>query len=203
MHFTHIDHLESVVDQGLVADAVARVDRRLAVEVGNLEIKERRRKRVVPVGPGGFVGDYVPFYFAPRSPMMYVIHKGGVPTFSGGCARLVYLVTSVEKLESSGLSLVFADRNAVLGFARFTERVGDLDALVDWPLMRAMMWNNTSADPDRRERRMAECLAHRVVPWPAIECVVAASDSVAREVRGILATACATTPVNVLARWYF
>lgn len=203
MHFTHIDHLESVIEHGLVADSWAQSDGHLAVEIGNVEVKERRRTAPVPVGAGGFVGDYVPFYFAPRSPMMFVIHKGAVPSYRGGCARLVYLVTSVEILVDAGLAPVFTDRNAVLSFAQFSGSIDQLDDLIDWPLMRARMWNNTSADPDRMERRMAECLVHGAVPWQVIERVVAASDEAAGDARAILANVGVATPVDVRRGWYF
>jgi len=48
----------------------------------------------VPLAPYGCVADYVPFYFAPRSPMLYKLHKGGVPNYTGGQDPLVYLVSS-------------------------------------------------------------------------------------------------------------
>ena len=80
-HFTHVSHLASIVKDGLVSDTDAVRTGALIVEVGHAGIKERRRGRMVPIGPGGAVSDYVPFYFAPRSPMMYAIHRGNVPTY--------------------------------------------------------------------------------------------------------------------------
>jgi ssDNA thymidine ADP-ribosyltransferase, DarT len=43
----------------------------------------------VPLAPYGCVADYVPCYFAPRSPMLYKLHKGGVPNYSGGHVPVV------------------------------------------------------------------------------------------------------------------
>ncbi|WP_161983184.1 DUF4433 domain-containing protein, partial [Candidatus Frankia alpina] len=93
MHFTHLDHLATIMREGLLSDTEVRRRGLLRTEVGNQGIKRRRRERCVRVPPGGVVADYVPFYFAPCSPMMYVIHQGGVPTYDGGCDDLVYLVT--------------------------------------------------------------------------------------------------------------
>lgn len=170
-HFTHIDHLPGVVRHGLLADTVAQQVGILAQEVGNRDIKERRRRRPVPIPPGGTVADYVPFYFAPRSPMMYAIDRGNVPEYRGGIDSLVYLITDVERLIQMGLTALTTDRNAVLGYAGFAAGTDGLDDAVDWQLMRQTMWNNTPDEPDRRERRMAECLAHEAVPWEAFTAV--------------------------------
>lgn len=34
--------------------------------------------------------------------------------------------------------------------------------------MQSKVWNNTTAEPDRLERRMAEFIVHRYLPWSAI-----------------------------------
>ena len=78
VHFTHADNLESIVRHGIECDAAMQAGR-LTTEIGNHEIKQRRRARVVPIAPGGVVADYVPFYFAARSPMLYVITKARCP----------------------------------------------------------------------------------------------------------------------------
>lgn len=64
MHFTHVDHLATIVRDGLLADVRVRATGALTVEVGNQDIKQRRRARVVPVAPRGVVANYVPFYLA-------------------------------------------------------------------------------------------------------------------------------------------
>ena len=127
LHFTHVDHLVAVAQHGLLSDTVARACGLLTNEVGNREIKERRRRRVVPIAPGGVVADYVPFYFAPRSPMMYSIHRGNVPEYPDGIEPLVYLVTTIERLFVLGCAVLTTDRNAVLGYAEFHRGLDSLD----------------------------------------------------------------------------
>lgn len=183
-HFTRVEHLTTIVLHGLLADSSAA--RLLQIEIGNREIKRQRLQRVVPLAPGGVVADYVPFYWAPRSPMMYAIHRGNVPTYSGRCDRLVYLVTSLERVCRDGHSVVGTDRNAVLAVTRFESEPQRIAAQVDWPLMRASYWASTPDDPERRERRMAELLVHRRVPWTLFGQVITKSGSVAAEVRAVL-----------------
>ncbi|MER7004640.1 DUF4433 domain-containing protein [Dactylosporangium sp. NPDC000555] len=203
MHFTHVSHLTAIAAAGLLSDSAAQGASSFKVEVGNTGIKEQRRRRVVPVAPGGVVADYAPFYFAPRSPMMFAIFKGRVPTYQGTCDELVYLVSKVQRMIDLGLTTVFTDRNAALQVARFSTDVSELASMIDWPLMRATYWNNTEAEPDRRERRMAECLVHGGVPWSAFSAVVTRNEACAQQATAALTAAGATTHVYVRPTWYF
>lgn len=204
VHFTHVDHVATIASRGLVADNTARAEGLLTVEVGSHQIKERRRQRGVPIEPGGVVADYVPFYYAPRSPMMFVIDRGGVPTYTEGCDSLVYLVTTVERIRELAVPTLFTDRNAVLAVTEFSDDVEALGELIDWTLMKSQMWSNTPDEPDRKERRMAECLAHLRVPWAAIAEVVTRTPACASAARSALTSVgTITTPVIVRPGWYF
>jgi hypothetical protein len=140
LHFTHVNHLASIVEHGLVADSAAHAAGLLEVEVGNIGIKQARYDRAVPVSPFGVVADYVPFYFAPRSPMMFAIEHGNVPTYAGGCDDLVYVVTTAERLVELGSFVLFTDRNAVLALTSFAATLEQAEESVDWPLMRERYW---------------------------------------------------------------
>ena len=67
-HFTHLSNLASVAEHGIFCDTDVEGSHRLTTEVGQQGIKAKRRHRRVPIEPGGIVADYVPFYFAARSP---------------------------------------------------------------------------------------------------------------------------------------
>jgi hypothetical protein len=168
VHFTHVDNLVMITRSGrLACDATARSGL-MRTEVGDPAIKNSRRRRRIPVGPGGCVGDYVPFYFAPRSPMMYRIacdHRDSIPgRYPDGDRPLVYLATTVGAVVDAGVAWVATDGNAANATTGFTTISGELDGMIDWPLMHADRWNNTEDDPDRQRRRMAEFLVHRELP---------------------------------------
>lgn len=203
MHFTRVEHLPSIIANGLESDTRAQASGLLQIEVGALGIKQRRRERVMRLDPGGTVADYVPFYFAPRSPMMYVIDKGRVPTYQDGCDKVIYLASTLERLAGTGLVVRLSDRNAVFAHAAVIDLEGDVDGHIDWDLMLSRYWHDTLSQPDRKERRMAECLVHQVVPWAAFDEVVAKNDSTAEEARVALAAAGRTTNVAVRPGWYY
>lgn len=205
-HFTHLEHLPSMLENGLLSDHVARSNGLLTVEVGDTGIKERRRHREVPLVPGSVVADYVPFYFAPRSPMMFSISRGNIATYQGGTARLIYVVTTLEVLDASQHAVVLTDRNAVLAYASF--RGFDPhdpidDDFIDWDLMQERIWRNTLTDGQRVERRMAEALVIERVAWEAVEAIATQNQQAASEVRAILNHAGLTAPVVVRPDWYF
>jgi hypothetical protein len=203
-HFTRLEHLAGVVTHGLLSDNNAQAAGLLSVEIGNTGIKEDRRRRVVPIPPGGHVADYAPFYFATRSPMMFAIEKGNVPTYQDGSDRLVYLVSSLERLTEYGLPVLLTDRNAVLSYTEFINLADGLeDDFIDWPLMRATYWFDTAAQPDRRERRMAECLVYERVPWDAILGVAAKTQAVADEATSIMRDLAQPSQARVRRNWYF
>ena len=79
-----------------------------------------REERIVPVPPGGTLSDYIPFYFWPKSPMLYVIHKGNDPeVIHTPQEEIIYLVSSFEQLKQSNCEFVYTDRHAMLDYANF------------------------------------------------------------------------------------
>lgn len=202
-HLTHLRNLPSVIERGLRSDSAVRADGTLEVEIGQNWIKEQRRQRVVPIGPGGVVADYAPFYFAARSPMLYTIRGGNVPAYKDGQDPLVYLVSDVPHLQAVGCRFVFTDRNAYYKFAAYEDDPARLNDLVDWPLMEAFMWKNTDEDPDRQERRMAELLVHDTVPFRAFTHIGVRSTTTESAVAELLATLDHPPKVIVRPDWYF
>lgn len=156
-HFTDIENLRGILKSGQIQ---CHADAPTSVEVGDAGIKASRKQRPVPCGPGGMVGDYVPFYFGPRSPMMYKISRGTVDGVCADLDRLVYLVSSTEIAWEAGLRCVYTDGNAAVVITRFHDDPAMLADYVDFPLMKERYWMSTPEDPDRMRRRMAEFLVH-------------------------------------------
>ncbi len=200
-HFTHIDHLQSIITSGLLGDTVAG-GTLLQHEAGNPDIKAARRRLTVPIHPFGVVSDYAPFYFAPRSPMMSAIAHGRVPHFGRDLTGLMYLVTTTQAMVEAGLEVLVTDRNARLEYAEFRPEA-DCDGLVDWALMKETWWYDTLEYPDRSERRMAECLVHQGVPFDLFRQVGVHGQAQATTVRAVLASHGKSTPVHVRSNWYF
>ncbi|RKN29934.1 type II toxin-antitoxin system toxin DNA ADP-ribosyl transferase DarT [Micromonospora musae] len=207
MHFTHIDNLPAILKAGrLYSDS--SVGPQLATNVGAVEIKTRRRQRLVPCPPGGSVADYVPFYFAPRSPMMYRIacdHRDGKSgCYPGGDDPLIYLVSSVEQVDAAGLSWVASDGNCAVGLTTFSAQLDELATLVDWPLLQEQIWRNIPEDMDRMRRRAAEFLVHREFPLDLLVGYAVRTEQRREQLRQVFREAGMIEPyVAVRPAWYY
>ena len=168
-HITHVGNLPGIIAEGGIhCDRVAQTKQHS--RIGHQHIKIRRLARRVPLAPHGTLGDYVPFYFAPRSPMLYAIAGGFVEGHDEGQESVIYLVSSAEAVDTAGLQWVFTEGHAEIAYTDFFDDLRHLSK-VDWDLMKAKYWRDTDEDPDRKRRRQAEFLVHQLFPWNIVECI--------------------------------
>ena len=80
-HIVHVDRLASIAADGcLWCDAETARRMPPGTAIGMSDIKQRRREELALVSPPGLRSrDCVPFYFCPRSVMLYVIHRRNHP----------------------------------------------------------------------------------------------------------------------------
>lgn len=67
------------------------------------------------------MSEYVPFFFAPKAPMLFFINRN-VDIYQEGQEPLVYLVSSVQAVHEAGLSFVFTRRLARLSLHYGSDR---------------------------------------------------------------------------------
>jgi hypothetical protein len=152
--------------------------------------------------PGTFVGDYVPFYFCPRSVMLYVIHRGSSElVYERGQDEIVHLVSQVGiAIEAAGeRPWAFSDGSAATRFAQFSSDIGALEGTIDWNAVRAKYWS----DPVVKERKQAEFLVHEWFPWTAFVGIATIRQSIADRVLQIIANAEHQPEVAVKRNWYY
>jgi hypothetical protein len=203
-HFTHVRNLRGILAAGCLR-ADSGVDRvaGLIVEAADLEIKSSRRTIRVSLPPFGCVADYVPFYFAPRSPMLYKLARGSVPTYAEGQDPLIYLLSTVETVAAAGLLWLFSDGNCAATVTQIFNDLGLLASMVDWEVMGMRIWKNTAEDPDRMRRRMAEFLVHGRVPVSCLAGIAVRNQATKSQVERILESHPISLPVRVEPDWYF
>lgn len=201
-HITHFSNLVGITAAGrIVCDRAAqRMD---CVRIGYPHIKARRLSRPVPLPPGGFVGDYVPFYFAPRSPMLFVITKGSVPGYLGGQSQVVHLVSNAEEVDAAGCDWVFTDGHAAMSpLTSFYNDFADL-IKIDWAVMSSKYWHDTDTHPDRERRRQAEFLIHDSFPWGLVSKIAVRNQETAENVHKIIENVIHRPTIAIETGWYY
>lgn len=198
---THRENVRWIMEHGLHSSNSAVQDPNF-VPIGNSDLIGRRRVKAVPPPYGGFLSDYVPFYFTPSSPMLFNIVTGwnGLPKQEK--RDIVVLISSIPRLSDEGTQFVFSDRHAYLEAARFSADPADLD-WIDWPLLQARDFKGDPNDPGKQERYEAETLAHGHVPTSALAGIACYNEVVAQEISAIVGEAGAETKVVTRAGWFF
>lgn len=202
-HITHIDNLPRIIEtKGLWSDSERVRQGFGSVGIAHQDIKDRRFRKPVPVAAKGTLADYVPFYFANRSPMLYSIHKGYVEGYDGRERDVVYLTSTAEGVARADRQWCFTDGHAVMQFSRFFENLDDL-AQVDWKVINDWSWANRDDDPDRKRRKQAEFLVHDSFPWHWTESIGVIDGATARRVQDILADSDHKPRIRVKKKWYY
>jgi hypothetical protein len=203
LHMTSMANLPNIVaEQTLYCDRTMQANGQLQVEIGDLGVKEFRRSRKLEIGPKPSPDYYVPFYFAPRSPMLYKIHMGSVPSYKQGQGTIVYLATTMQAVATLRIPWLLTDGNCAVRMSKVYDQAEHLDK-VDWAIMRERYWNDTLEDPDRMRRRMAEFLVHDQLPFGAIKHVVAMTTQVAELTQAVLESGPHRPSISVNRNWYY
>ena len=166
------------------------------------DIKARRARTSLRSHPELHVGDCVPFYFCPRSVMLYLMYRGNHPglTYHGGQGPIVHLEAdlreAVDWAERADRRWAFTKSNA--GSAYF-EDWSDLEELprVDWEAVRARDWR------DMKEGKQAEFLMESSFPWFLITRVGVHSAAVQRQATEALKGHEHVPRVEVQRAWYY
>lgn len=214
-HISAINNLASILAAGQLSCKNHCQQQQIGYSnIAHQTIQDRRATRYVPIAPNGVIHDYVPFYFAPRSPMLYAIHAGNVVGCSHTQADILHLQTTVADVLALGRPVVFTDRNATMGYATFDNDPANLGQVVPWHIITAapqldgfcQYWQNSHARPEwsqRMEQRMAEFLVHQSVPLNVFKRIGVYNQAAHLRVQSILQHAGLTIPVHIMPAWYF
>src|SRR5690606_34550134 len=147
---THIGNVAHILQNGIThkGSPAANPD---YIPIGDSSLITSRSSFVL--NNGRSLGDYVPFYFGTRTPMLYVIQKGFKGVVITPAEEIVYCVSKVQKIIDLHLPFIFTDGHAIDSFSsQYTEAdVQQLGTLIDWEAVSAWDWKkDTDLDLKRR-----------------------------------------------------
>ena len=203
-HIVHVDRLPSIIADGwLWCDAKIVQRTPPGTTIGMNSIKERRLNELtLDSHPDLHVGDCVPFYFCPRSIMLYLIHRANHPelNYQGGQGSIVHLeadlLQTVAWAEEHGRRWAFTLSNA--GAYYFEDRC-ELAQLgeIDWDAVQAKDWQQC------KEGKQAEFLIQWQYPWELVSRIGVLSTQVSGQVCAALQAAAHRPPVEIRPDWYY
>lgn len=202
-HIVHVDRLASIIAGGLWCDA--EVVRRTppGTTIGMNAIKERRLTELTLAShPGLYVGECVPFYFCPRSIMLYLIYQGNHPDleYRGGQGPIIHLESdlrlTIDWAEAQGQRWAFTLGNAG---SRYFEDRSDVQYLgeIDWNAVNATNWRAC------KEGKQAEFLIEREFPWELISRIGVLSRTVNDQVLTAVQALAHKPVVEIKPEWYY
>ena len=160
---THIENIPHIIQNGITHKNSANSNPNYKV-IGDNSLISSRDILKTPIGKK--LGDYIPFYFGMRTPMLYVIQNGfnGVNTLSP--EKIVYCVTSLKKILDSNLRFVYTDGHATDSFTKFytPQDLLEIEDQIDFTATNAKYWIKDD-DLDFKRRKEAELLIEEDIPF--------------------------------------
>ena len=206
-HITHVDNLASIVAAGYIEADGRRVGQGGdQTSIGMTEIKRRRLYEIaVSCHPDTMVGEYVPFYFCPRSIMLYILYMRNHPDlthYRDGQGPVLHLQVDMEAAinwaDQHGVRWAFSDRNAGSYYADFYNNRNELDK-IDWKAVTSTDFR----DPLVKEGKQAEFLIHDTCPWHLVEKIGVLNEKILHQVNDILRNVQHKPVVTIERTWYY
>lgn len=200
-HITDVSNIPSILlKNGLLSDAaMIKCQVKNDFGIAHNHIKERRLNEIqVPCCDGRFVGEFVPFYFCPRSPMLYTVNRGNTGREPGCQTSVVHLVSTVARAIALGQGWAFSSGNAGARHADFFSELQDMEQL-DWDIIRSRDW----AGELRRNSKASEFLVADFFPWSSIIYVGCHNDTIARDVERLISKPIGSPKIEVRNGWYY
>ncbi len=214
-HITAIDNLNAICQSGALICKNGCTSQGVNYQnIAHSGAQGSRAAICVPNPPGGTIHDYVPFYFAPRSPMLSAIDNGRVSGCSYRQEDILHFETTVPNVLQRNQDIVFYDLNATLQWSTAYTDIQELPNKVSWDLITAIprldgyckyFFNRPSIAEhvDRMEKRMAEFLVKQSVPLNVITRIGVINEDKARMVSTLLQQNNVSLQVDVMHDWYF
>lgn len=197
-HITDVSNLPDILQSGhIFSDAQLQRFHEAPTVIGMPHIKQRRLTELTIACCGDrYVGEFVPFYYCPRSPMLYTINLGNTGRDAGCQKSIVHLVSTVTQGMSLGRAWAISDGNAGARHTSFANQASALDRL-DWSTINNRLWQG------KTHTKHSEFLVADYFPWTSISTIGCYNAATAAQVANIIASNRHQPAVQIQPTWYY
>ncbi len=148
---THIENVPHILRYSITHKNSSNANPNF-ITIGDISLIDKRSTKEVSVDNGNslnvnslkiILGDFIPFYFGIKMPMLYVMQHGGDFVERATPAKdIVYLACSLNRIIQSNKIYYFSDGHGTDNLTTFydTSKINDLPTLVDWNAVKAAYW---------------------------------------------------------------
>ena len=168
----HIENIPHIIANGITHKDSPKANPNF-VTIGDKSLISNRNTNQVGIDNGNTsntiekitLGDFIPFYFGVKMPMLYVVQLGG--NFVKKATKpedIVYVVCSVHSLVGTDLVYYFSDGHATDSLTTLynKDKISELPQIVDWNAVIVPYWGGGNLDIKRKKQ--AEFLVKGDIP---------------------------------------
>jgi len=171
---THIENIPHILQYGITHRNSPNANPDF-ITIGDITLIDTRSTKIASVNNGDFInsdapmivlGNFIPFYFGVKMPMLYVIQIGGNFVEKATPAEdIVYLVCSINSIIQSNSIYYFTDGHATDNLTTFYDKskINELPTLIDWNAVKADYWGGQE-NLNTKRKKQAEFLVSGELP---------------------------------------
>jgi hypothetical protein len=171
---THIENIPHILSRGIThkSSPDANPD---YVTIGDVSLISTRTTKQVKISNGNrsqsfgtiALGDFIPFYFGVRMPMLYVMQHGG------NCVEkatpkedIIYVVCKLSDIVKSGSTYYFSDGHATDIFTLFYDKskIAELPKIIDCNAIQSAYWGGEDNLEIKRKKQAEFLVAGDIAP---------------------------------------
>ncbi|HFK5574058.1 DUF4433 domain-containing protein [Elizabethkingia anophelis] len=171
---THIENIPHILTHG-ITHRTSHNSNPNFISIGDVSLIDTRSRKIISVDNGDLfnpnakvitLGDYIPFYFGVKMPMLYVMqHGGNFVERATPPQNIVYIVCRIKNIVNAGMTFYFSDGHGTDSLTSFydTTHINNLANIVDIKAIKTSYWGGPE-NLDLRRKKQAEFLISGDIP---------------------------------------
>lgn len=205
---THIKNIPHVIQYGITHKNSQNANPDY-INIGDTRLIEKRAAKQVNISNGNrfqsigtiVLGDFIPFYFGVRMPMLYVMqHGGNYVERATPPEDIVYLVCKLSDIIQSH-TYFFSDGHATDNLSLFydSSKIADISGIIDWVAIKSHYWGGEDNNL-MRTKKQAEFLIAGDIPVSLLTGIVCYNEAAKR---GLIETGIDSEKIKIDTQAYY